>query len=87
MSRYLSLGSRDLLLSLQAFPGGFPTRLSYSAVTRATEMGVDPRRESQGSAGKHVPLEWTETSGGLFFFSDTQLIIKFSVSIIIFILI
>ena len=35
-SRFLSRGSRDLLLSLEAFPGGFPTRLSHRAVPRAT---------------------------------------------------
>ena len=35
-SRYPSLGSRDLLLSLEAFPGGFPMRLSHRAVPRAT---------------------------------------------------
>ena len=28
-------------------------------------VGVDPRRESRGSAEKQVPLEWTETSRGL----------------------
>ena len=36
VSRYHSLGSRDLSLSLEAFPGGFPTRLSHRAVPRAT---------------------------------------------------
>ena len=36
VSRYPSLGSRDLLLSLEAFPGGFPMRLSHRAVPRAT---------------------------------------------------
>ena len=35
------------------------------AVPRAHVVGVDPRLERQGSAGKHVPLEWTDTSGGL----------------------
>ena len=30
----------------------FPTRLSNRAVPRATVVGVDPRRESRGSAGK-----------------------------------
>ena len=30
------LGSRDLWLSLEAFPRGFPTRLSHRAVPRAT---------------------------------------------------
>ena len=34
--RFPSLGSRDLWLSLQSFPRGFPTRLSHRAVRRAT---------------------------------------------------
>ena len=33
-----SRGSRDLWLSLQAFPRGFPTRLFHRAVPRATEV-------------------------------------------------
>ena len=36
VSRFPSRGSRDLCLSLQAFPPGFPTRLSHRAVPRAT---------------------------------------------------
>ena len=36
MSRISSRGSRDLWLSLEAFPPGFPTRLSHGAVPRAT---------------------------------------------------
>ena len=36
VSRIPSRGSRDLLLSLEAFPRGFPTRLSQRAVPRAT---------------------------------------------------
>ena len=35
-SRFPSRGSRDLWLSLEAFPRGFPTRLSHKAVPRAT---------------------------------------------------
>ena len=31
-----SRGSRDVWLSLEAFPGGFPTRLSHRAVPRTT---------------------------------------------------
>ena len=34
--RFPSRGSRDLWLSLEAFPRGFPTRLSHRAVPRAT---------------------------------------------------
>ena len=36
VSRIPSCGSRDLWLSLEAFPRGFPTRLSHRAVSRAT---------------------------------------------------
>ena len=35
VSRVPSRGSRDLWLSLEAFPRGFPTRLSHRAVPRA----------------------------------------------------
>ena len=65
VSRFPWRGSRDLGLSLEAFPRGFPTRLSHRAVPRATLVCVDPRLESQGSAGKTVSLEWTEASAGL----------------------
>ena len=36
VSRFPSRGSRDLWLSLGAFPRGFPTRLSHRVVPRAT---------------------------------------------------
>ena len=53
---FLSRGSRDQGLSLEAFPRGFPTWLSHRAVPRATVVcvDVDPRLESRGSAGKKV---------------------------------
>ena len=38
VSHFPSRGSRDLWLSLEAFPRGFPTRLSHMAVPRATVM-------------------------------------------------
>ena len=38
VSRFPSRGSRDLWLSLEAFPGGFPTRLSHRAVPGATVL-------------------------------------------------
>ena len=47
-----SRGSRDLWLSLEAFPRGFPTRLSHRAVPRGTMVRVDPRLENRGNAGK-----------------------------------
>ena len=52
VSRFPSRGPRDQGLSLEAFQRGFPTRLSHRAVPRATVVGVDPRLESRGSAGK-----------------------------------
>ena len=54
VSHFPSRGSRDLWLSLEAFPRGFPTRLSHRAVPRATVVCVDPQLESGGSAGKKV---------------------------------
>ena len=36
VSRFPGRGSRDLWLSLEDFPRGFPTRLSHRAVPRAT---------------------------------------------------
>ena len=38
VSRFPSRRSRDLWLSLEAFPRGFPTRLSHRAVPRATVL-------------------------------------------------
>ena len=52
VSCFLSRESRDLWLSLEAFPRGFPTRLCHRTVPRATVVCVDPRLESRGSAGK-----------------------------------
>ena len=52
VSRSPPRGSKDLWFSLASFPRGFPTRLSHRAVPCATVVGVDPRIERQGSAGK-----------------------------------
>ena len=54
VSRFPSRGLRDLWLSLEAFPRGFPTWLSHRAVPRATVVCVDvnARLESRDSAGK-----------------------------------
>ena len=38
VSRFPSRGQRDQGLSLETFPRGFPTRLSYRAVPRATVL-------------------------------------------------
>ena len=54
VSVFPSRGSRDLWLSLEAFPPGVPTRLSHRAVPRATVVSVDPRFESRGSAGETI---------------------------------
>ena len=61
VSRFPSLGSRNLSLSLEVFPRGFPKGLSH----------VPPWCESMLSSkveavqGKQFSVEWTETSGGL----------------------
>ena len=69
-----SRGSRDLWLSIEAFPGGFPTRLSHEAIPRGFPTGlshVPPWCElilsvkAEAVHGKQVSLERTETSGGL----------------------
>ena len=52
VSHFPSRGSRDLWLSLEAFPRGYPTRLSHRAVPRATVLCVDPRLEGRGIEGK-----------------------------------
>ena len=74
VSRFPSRGSRDLWLSLEVFPRGFPKRLSHEAFPRGFPTGlthVSPLCESilglkvEAVQGKQVSLEWTETSGGL----------------------
>ena len=61
MSRFPSRGSRDLWLSLEAFPRGFPTGLSHVPPLCETILGL----KVEAVQGKQVSLEWTETSGGL----------------------
>ena len=74
VARFPSSGSRDLLLSLEAFPRGYPTRLSLEAFPRGFTTGlshVPPWCESilglkvEAVQGKQVLPKWTETSGGL----------------------
>ena len=74
VSRFPSRGLRDLWLSLEAFPRGFPTRFSHEAFPQGFPTGlshVPPGCESililkvEAVKGKQVSLEWTETSGGL----------------------
>ena len=44
-----------------AFPRGFPTGLSHVPLWWESILGV----KVEAVQGKQVPLEWTETSGGL----------------------
>ena len=60
VSCFPSRGSRDLSLSLEAFPGGFPTWLSHVAPWCEWILGL----KVEAVQGKQVSLEWTETSGG-----------------------
>ena len=53
--------SRDLWLSLEACPGGFPTGLSRVPPWCESILGL----KVEAVQGKQVSLEWTETSGGL----------------------
>ena len=61
VSRFPSRGSRDLCLSLEAFPRGFPTGLSHVPPWCESILGV----KVEAVQGKQVPLKWTDTSGGL----------------------
>ena len=61
VSRFPSRGSRDLWLSLEAFPRGFPTRLSHVSPWCEWILGL----KVEAVQGKQVSLEWTETSGGV----------------------
>ena len=54
-------GSRDLWLSLEAFPRGFPTGLSHEPPWCESILGL----KVEAVQGKQVSLEWTEISGGL----------------------
>ena len=59
VSRYSSRGSRDLWLSLEAFPRGFPTGLSQVPARCESIFGL----KVEAVQGKQVSLEWTESSG------------------------
>ena len=61
VSRFPSRGSRDLWLCLEAFPRGFPTRLSHVPLWCESILGL----KFEAVQGKQVSLEWTETSGEL----------------------
>ena len=61
VSRFPSNGSRDLWLSLEAFPRGFPTGLYHVPLWCESILGL----KVEEVQGIQVSLEWTETSGGL----------------------
>ena len=61
VSPFPSRGSRNLWLSLEAFPRGFPTGLSHVPPWCESILGL----KVEAVQGKQVSLEWTETSGGL----------------------
>ena len=61
VSHFPSCGSRDLWLSLEAFPRGFPTGLSHVPPCCESILGM----KVEAVQGKQLPLEWTEISGGL----------------------
>ena len=61
VSRFPSRGSRDLWLSLEAFPRGFPTGLSHVSPWCESILGLKVKTVQ----AKQVSLECTETSGGL----------------------
>ena len=59
MSRFSSRGSRDLWLSLTAFPQDFPTGLSHVPLWCESILGL----KVEAVQGTHVSLEWTENLG------------------------
>ena len=61
VSRFPSRGSRDLWLSLEAFPRGFPTGLSHVPLWCESILGL----KVEAVQKIQVSLEWTETSGEL----------------------
>ena len=61
VSRFPSRGSRDLWISLEAFPRGFPTELSHVPPWCESILGL----KVEALQGNQFSLEWTETSGGL----------------------
>ena len=61
VSRFPSRGSRDLWLSLEAFPRGFPTGLSHEQPWCESILGL----KFEAVQGKQVPLEWTDICGTL----------------------
>ena len=61
VSPFPSHGSRDLWLSLEAFPRGFPTGLSHVPPWFESILGL----KVEAVKGIQVSLEWTKISGEL----------------------
>ena len=61
VSGFPSGGSRDMWLSFEAFPRGFPAGMSHVPPWCDSILGL----KVEAVQGKQVSLEWTETSGGL----------------------
>ena len=61
VSHFHSRGSRNLWISVEAFPRGFPTGLSHVPPWCESILGL----KVEAVQGKQVSLEWTETSRGL----------------------
>ena len=61
VSRFPSRASRDLSLSLETFPRGFPTGLSHVPRWCESVLGL----KVDAVQGKQFSLEWTETFRGL----------------------
>ena len=78
VSRFPSRGSRDLWLSLEAFPRGFPTGLFQVPPWCESILGL----KVEAVKGKQVSLEWTETPGGLWeWWHDREVPLAFPVDI------
>ena len=61
VSRFPSRGSRDVWLSFEAFPRGFPTGMSHVPPWSESILGL----KVEAVQGKQVSLKWTEISGVL----------------------
>ena len=61
VSGFPSGGSRDMWLSFEAFPRGFPAGMSHVPPWCESILGL----KVEAVQGKQVSREWTETSGGL----------------------
>ena len=65
-------------LSHEAFPRGFPTGLSHVPPSCESILGL----KDEAVQGKHVSLEWTETSGGLWeWWNDAGVPLAFPVEV------